>query len=178
MFKIIIFLLSFTVIACDGTSKKSELVKQFNFRVTMALTMKIREIKKIKTVYISSSKDLFETYTSKTQENQIIEAANCVNIAVGFLGKGKIIITKKQLLKLNPQIIITPFKKQLMKDLALRKLRAVKDSMIFEFPKDLDGDSNFDILKSVWLADKVYPKLYDEVNFGELKKELLDIING
>ncbi len=133
---------------------------------------------KWKTGYFASSRGLFSTATGNMLQDKIFRKAGITNVAHNLNGYFQD-ISPEQLIKWNPDIIIFSrhssnriLKK--LKNPAICAINAIKTKSVYRFPSNLapwDFPSPLSVLGVLWLADRIYPKLFKNIN---IKKEIND----
>ncbi|MCK5099453.1 MAG: ABC transporter substrate-binding protein [Desulfobacteraceae bacterium] len=125
-----------------------------------------------KTGYFSSSIGIFSTTTGNMLQDEIFNQAGVQNVSHHLKGYFQD-ISPEQLIAWNPDIMVlsqhmkrTEIK--LLDNKALKKITAVSQKTIYRCPSSLapwDFPSPMSVLASLWLACKVYPERFTDIDF-------------
>ncbi|WP_291460042.1 ABC transporter substrate-binding protein [Desulfobacula sp.] len=134
--------------------------------------------KERKTGYFASPRGLFSTATGNMLQHEIFTTAGIYNVSCDLKGYFQD-ISPEQLIKWNPDIMVLSrhMKKGAAKQLSnkgLSRLTAVSHHKVYRCPSDLapwDFPSPLSVLASLWLAKKVYPDRFLDI-------DLKDKVNG
>ena len=124
-----------------------------------------------KTGYFVSPRGLFSTATGNMLQDDIFSRAGVVNVAHDLQGYFQD-ISPEQFVAWNPDLVILSqhLHQQVVKRLnspALKQVTAVAQKTVYRFPCDLapwDFPSPLAVLGTLWLADKSYPELFQDVD--------------
>lgn len=125
-----------------------------------------------KSVYFASSIGMFNTATGNMLQDEIFNNAGVLNVSHNLMGYFQD-ISMEQLTKWNPDIILISQhqKKSEIKQLdnkALATISAVSRKDVFRCPSNLapwDFPSPLSVLEILWLAHKVYPERFSDIDF-------------
>ncbi|MCD4742535.1 MAG: ABC transporter substrate-binding protein [Desulfobacteraceae bacterium] len=162
--------------AAGELEKAESVVKQMD---TMTSLLEQRlvglSIAEKKTGYFASSRGLFSTTTKDMLQDEIFNKAGILNVSHDLSGYFQD-ISPEQLIKWNPDIMVFSqhMKKSETKRLdnqALKKIAAVSEKTVYRCPSSLapwDFPSPMSVLASLWLACKVYPERFSEIEFEKI----------
>ena len=127
-----------------------------------------------KTGYFVSPRGLFSTATGNMLQDDMFSRAGVVNVAHDLKGYFQD-ISPEQFVAWNPDIIILSqhLHQHVVKRLnnpALKQVTAVAQKSVYRFPCDLapwDFPSPLAVLGTLWLADKIYPELFQGVDIDQ-----------
>lgn len=127
-----------------------------------------------KTVYYASSMGMLSTATGSLLQDEIIRKAGGNHAGHALTGYFKE-ISPEQFIKWNPDVVV--FSCAGRKNVAsvtarphFEQVRAVADGQLYVFPSDLapwDFPSPLSTLGVLWLADKLYPERFADVDMPE-----------
>jgi iron complex transport system substrate-binding protein len=118
-------------------------------------------------------------------QTDMIEWAGGINPAaksdVGFIK-----ISPEQLIAWNPDFIVTSQKfqgdiDQLYKEVKYQNVKAFKNKQIYRFPSALepwDYPSPSSYLAMLWLATKIHPELFSDIDFDKVADDFYDTLYG
>ncbi|MCK5165496.1 MAG: ABC transporter substrate-binding protein [Desulfobacula sp.] len=125
-----------------------------------------------KTGYFASFKGIYSTATGNMLQDEIFSKAGIENVSRHLRGYFQD-ISPEQLMKWNPDIMVLSqhMKKSEIKRLsnkALARINAVSQKNVYQCPSSLapwDFPSPLSVLASLWLAHKVYPERFLDIEF-------------
>jgi len=131
-----------------------------------------------KTGYFASSRGVFNTTTGNMIQHEIFTTAGIKNVSSNLTGYFQD-ISPEQLFRWNPDIMVLSrhMKRTEVNRLAnkaLSQVAAISNRSVFRCPSSLspwDFPSPLSVLASLWLAKRVYPDLFSDI-------DLLDKANG
>lgn len=157
-----------------GDSEKAEPIVQQMNEVINLLDQRLSglSIAEKKTGYFASSRGLFSTTTKDMLQDEIFNKAGIINVSHHLSGYFQD-ISPEQLIKWDPDIMVFSqhMKKSETKRLdnkALKKIAAVSKKTVYRCPSTLapwDFPSPMSVLASLWLACKVYPERFSDIEF-------------
>lgn len=138
-----------------------------------------------KTGYFASSRGIFSTTTGNMLQNEIFNTAGVNNVSGHLTGYFQD-ISPEQLVKWNPDIMVLSqhMKKSETHRLsgkALQKITAVSRKNVYQCPSSLapwDFPSPLSVLASLWIAQKVYPERFSDVEFENKADEFHQALFG
>jgi iron complex transport system substrate-binding protein len=156
-----------------GVEKRADLVisKYNEIKEIVEITSEIEDKKK---VYFANS-DLFDTVGENMLQTSMIEMAGGINPAKE-VKSGFIKTSLEELINWNPDyIVVSQYYSGKVEELKnrpeLQELKAVKNDNVFRFPSQVepwDFPSPSSYLGIVWLAEKIYPEKFDDLNLQEI----------
>ena len=137
-----------------------------------------------KKVYFANS-SLLDTVGGGMLQTDLIEMAGAINPAKKAK-KGFMEISPEQLIKWNPDtVIISQFYRgkidKLLEDEKYQSLKAFKDKNIYRIPSQLepwDFPSPSSPLIAIWLAEKLYPEKYEDVDLEQVINDFYKKVYG
>jgi len=137
-----------------------------------------------KVVYFANSQ-LLDTVGKNMMQTDIIEWAGGINPAAKS-DAGFIKISPEQLIAWNPDFIVTSQKfqgdlDQLYKEVKYQNVKAFKNKQIYRFPSALepwDYPNPSSYLGMLWLATKIHPDLFSDIDFDKVADEFYDTLYG
>ncbi len=128
--------------------------------------------------YFASTRGIFSTTTGNMLQDEVFRRAGIINVSHDLAGYFQD-ISPEQLIKWNPDVIVLSqhMKKQerdRLENKALLKIEAVSGKKVFQCPSNLapwDFPSPMSVLASLWLAEKVYPERFSDI---DIKKKIND----
>ncbi|MGM0445797.1 MAG: ABC transporter substrate-binding protein [Bacillota bacterium] len=156
-----------------GVEKRADLVisKYDEIKELVENTSEIEEKKK---VYFANS-ELFDTVGKNMLQTSMIEMAGGVNPAKE-VKSGFIKTSLEELINWNPDyIVVSQYYSGTVEELKdrpeLQELKVVKNDNVFRFPSQVepwDFPSPSSYLGIIWLAEKLYPERFDDLNLQEV----------
>lgn len=136
-----------------------------------------REIKDKKKVYFANS-ELLDTVGKGMLQTSMIELAGGINPAKN-VKSGFIKTSLEELLKWNPEyIVVSQYYSGSVQDLLnrpeLQELKAIKNENVYRFPSKVepwDFPSPSSYLGIIWLAEKLYPEKYEDIDVQQVVEE-------
>ena len=136
-----------------------------------------RDIEDKKKVYFANS-ELLDTVGEGMLQTSMIELAGGINPAKD-VKSGFIKTSLEELLKWNPDYIVVSqyysgSVEELLNRPELQQLKAIKNENVYRFPSKVepwDFPSPSSYLGIVWLAEKLYPEKYEDINVEQVVKE-------
>ncbi|POZ88092.1 MULTISPECIES: ABC transporter substrate-binding protein [Petrotoga] len=137
-----------------------------------------------KVVYFANSQ-LLDTVGKNMMQTDIIKWAGGINPAaksdVGFIK-----ISPEQLIAWNPDVIVTSqtFQgdiEELYKEVKYQNVKAFKNKQIYRFPSILepwDYPNPSSYLGMLWLATKIHPELFSDIDFDKVADEFYYTLYG
>lgn len=130
-----------------------------------------------KKVYFANS-DLFDTVGEGLLQTSMIEMAGGINSAK-TVKSGFIKTSLEELINWNPEyIVVSQYYSNTIDNLLnreeLKNLNAIKDGNVFRFPSEVepwDFPSPSSYLGIIWLAKKIYPEKYEDVDIEKIVNE-------
>jgi len=161
--------------ALDAEKRAEEVIDQYN--KILKIVDNTNEIIDRKEVYFANS-DLFDTVGKNMLQTSMIELAGGINPAKE-VKTGFIKTSLEELIKWNPDVIVvSQYYSGTIEDLSnrpeLQQLKAVKNENIYRFPSKVepwDFPSPSSYLGIVWLAEKLYPEMYDDLDIEKIVNE-------
>lgn len=156
-----------------GVEKRAdEVIGQYN-RI-LDIVQRTNDIVNKKEVYFANS-DLFDTVGKNMLQTSMIELAGGINPAKE-VKSGFIKTSLEELIEWNPEyIVVSQYYSGTVEDLMnrpeLNSLKAVKNENIYRFPSKVepwDFPSPSSYLGIVWLAEKLYPERFSDINVEEV----------
>jgi len=125
-----------------------------------------------KTGYFSSSIGIFSTTTGNMLQDEIFNQAGITNVSHHLKGYFQD-ISPEQLIEWNPDVMVLSqhMKRSEVKALdnkALKRINAIQNKIVYRCPSSLapwDFPSPMSVLASLWLACKVYPERFSDIDF-------------
>ena len=156
-----------------GVEKRADLVisKYNEIKNIVEITKDIENKKK---VYFANS-DLFDTVGENMLQTSMIEMAGGINPAKE-VKSGFIKTSLEELINWNPDyIVVSQYYSGTIEELKnrpeLKELKAIKNDNVFRFPSKVepwDFPSPSSYLGIVWLAEKIYPEEFNDLNLQEV----------
>ena len=136
-----------------------------------------RDIEDKKKVYFANS-ELLDTVGEGMLQTSMIELAGGINPAKD-VKSGFIKTSLEELLKWNPDYIVVSqyysgSVEELLNRPELQQLKAIKNENVYRFPSKVepwDFPSPSSYLGIVWLAEKLYPEKYEDINVEQVVEE-------
>ncbi|MCF8000844.1 MAG: ABC transporter substrate-binding protein [Halanaerobiales bacterium] len=136
-----------------------------------------REIKDKKKVYFANS-ELLDTVGKGMLQTSMTELAGGINPAKN-VKSGFIKTSLEELLKWNPEyIVVSQYYSGSVQDLLnrpeLQELKAIKNENVYRFPSKVepwDFPSPSSYLGIIWLAEKLYPEKYEDIDVQQVVEE-------
>jgi len=136
-----------------------------------------RDIADKKKVYFANS-ELLDTVGEGMLQTSMIELAGGINPAKD-VKSGFIKTSLEELLKWNPDYIVVSqyysgSVEELLNRPELQQLKAIKNENVYRFPSKVepwDFPSPSSYLGIVWLAEKLYPEKYEDINVEQVVEE-------
>ncbi|MDZ7673219.1 MAG: ABC transporter substrate-binding protein [Halanaerobiales bacterium] len=152
-----------------GVEKRADLVIS-KYNEIIELVEKTSEIEDKKKVYFANTA-LFDTIGENMLQTSMIEMAGGINPAKK-VKSGFIKTSLEELINWNPDyIVVSQYYSGTVEELKnrpeLQELKAIKNDNVFRFPSQVepwDFPSPSSYLGIVWLAEKIYPERFDELN--------------
>ena len=131
-----------------------------------------------KTGYFASSRGVFNTTTGNMIQHEIFTTASIENVSSNLTGYFQD-ISPEQLFRWNPDIMVLSrhmkrTETMRLANKALSRVTAISNRSVYRCPSSLspwDFPSPLSVLASLWLAKRVYPDLFSDI-------DLLDKTNG
>ncbi len=170
-----------------GIPERAKLIENAMDSVLNLVKKRIKSIPqcKRKTGYFASSRGLFSTATGNLLQDKILTKAGIINVAHNLKGYFQD-ISPEQLIEWNPDIILLSqhIKSRVAKRLknpALQSIKAIKTKKVYRFPSNLapwDFPSPLSALGVLWLADKIYPDRFKDININKEINKFHKILFG
>lgn len=136
-----------------------------------------RDIEDKKKVYFANS-ELLDTVGEGMLQTSMIELAGGINPAKD-VKSGFIKTSLEELLNWNPDYIVVSqyysgSVEELLNRPELQKLKAIKNENVYRFPSKVepwDFPSPSSYLGIVWLAEKLYPEKYEDIDVNQVVEE-------
>ena len=159
-----------------GVEKRAELVIS-KYNEIKNIVDKTQNIENKKKVYFANS-DLFDTVGENMLQTSMIEMAGGINPAKE-VKSGFIKTSLEELINWNPDyIVVSQYYSGTIEELKnrpeLKELKAIKNDNVFRFPSKVepwDFPSPSSYLGIVWLAEKLYPEEFNELNLQEVVED-------
>lgn len=153
-------------------ARAQQVIKQYD--KILNLVRDLDNIENKKKVYFANS-DLFDTVGDKMLQTSMIELAGGINPAKE-VKSGFIKTSLEELMNWNPdQIVVSQFYSKTLKDILeskeLSSLKAVQKGNVLRFPSVVepwDFPSPSSYLGIIWLAKKLYPTQFSDLNINEV----------
>jgi len=168
-----------------GLEDRAKIVdKQFdNILKLLEKTKNLPQAQK-KVVYFANSQ-LLDTVGKDMMQTDMIEWAGGINPAAKS-DAGFIKISPEQLIAWNPDVIVTSQKfqddiEELYKEEKYQNVKAFKNKQIYRFPSVLepwDYPNPSSYLGMLWLATKIHPELFSDVDFDKVADEFYYTLYG
>lgn len=168
-----------------GLEDRAKIVdKQFdNILKLLEKTKNLSQAQK-KVVYFANSQ-LLDTVGKDMMQTDMIEWAGGINPAAKS-DAGFIKISPEQLIAWNPDVIVTSQKfqddiEELYKEEKYQNVKAFKNKQIYRFPSVLepwDYPNPSSYLGMLWLATKIHPELFSDVDFDKVADEFYYTLYG
>ncbi|MFO7814163.1 MAG: ABC transporter substrate-binding protein [Halanaerobiales bacterium] len=141
-----------------------------------------RDIEDKKKVYFANS-ELLDTVGEDMLQTSMIELAGGINPAKEAKS-GFIKTSLEELLKWNPDhIVVSQYYsgsvEELLNRSELQELKAVKNENVYRFPSQVepwDFPSPSSYLGIVWLAEKIYPEKYEDIDVNKVVEEYYEAL--
>ncbi len=159
-----------------GVGKRAEIVENAMNSVLNLVKIRLRNLPadERKTGYFASPRGLFNTATGNMLQDKIFKKAGIINVAHNLNGYFQD-ISPEQMIKWNPDVIIIsqhsgPYVFRQLRNPAIRTITAVRTKNMYRFPGNLapwDFPSPLSALGVLWLADKIYPELFKNIDINK-----------
>ncbi|CCK79119.1 ABC transporter substrate-binding protein [Desulfobacula toluolica] len=170
-----------------GELKKSRIIERQMDKTLDLLSQRLAGVPQNlkKTGYFASSKGIFSTTTGNMLQNEIFNAAGVENVSSHLTGYFQN-ISPEQLVKWNPDIIVLSqhMKKsenQRIFDKALQKVTAISQKNVYRCPSSIapwDFPSPLSVLASLWIAQKIYPERFSDLEIEKKADEFHQAVFG
>lgn len=132
-----------------------------------------------KKVYYARDANGLTTFPSNAPQTQLIELCGGVDVVDPAEGKGAIGVSMEQVLKWNPDVIITGspvFYKNVYSDSAWENINAVKNKQVYLAPQSpfnwFESPPGANTIIGIpWTAKVIYPDKFEDVDLKSLTKE-------
>jgi iron complex transport system substrate-binding protein len=129
---------------------------------------------KRKTGYFASSRGVFSTTTGNMIQHEIFTTAGIENVSADLTGYFQD-ISPEQLFRWNPDIMVLSRHMKRnetarLANKALSQVSAISTRQVFRCPSSLspwDFPSPLSVLASLWLAKRVYPEYFSDIDLGD-----------
>jgi iron complex transport system substrate-binding protein len=159
-----------------GVEKRAEMVIS-KYNEIKNIVDKTQNIENKKKVYFANS-DLFDTVGENMLQTSMIEMAGGINPAKE-VKSGFIKTSLEELINWNPDyIVVSQYYSGTIEELKnrpeLKELKAIKNDNVFRFPSKVepwDFPSPSSYLGIVWLAERIYPEEFKDLNLQEVVED-------
>ena len=168
-----------------GLQEKSNIIdQQFEYILNLLERTKSLPMEKRKVVYFANS-ELLDTVGKGMLQNDLIEWAGGIN-PVAESKSGFVKISPEQLIAWNPEVIVTSQLFQgdisaLLNEKKYQGIKAFQNNEIYRFPSKLepwDFPNPSSYLAMLWLAMKLYPDLFTDVDFIKIADDFYYTLYG
>lgn len=161
--------------ALDVEERADEVIAQYD--KILNIVDRDMEVNEKKKVYFANS-DLFDTVGAEMLQTSMIELAGGINPAKQ-VKSGFIKTSIEELLNWNPDVIVlSQYYNGTINDLLnrpeLKELKAIKEENVYRFPSKVepwDFPSPSSYLGIVWLAERLYPNEYSDLDLENIVNE-------
>lgn len=126
-------------------------------------------------VYLSGSGGILTTTSADMYQHHIIESAGGINVA-SLLKGGWNQVSAEQLIQFNPDFIASvqytrvDVAQEILDNPHFKNIQAISDGEVYLFPSNFGGwdmPEPRSILGIMWLADRLYPELFEDLDILE-----------